>query len=61
MALRLRACWVTHSPDVLAVTPELWTRRAMISTKNKTQSCRRRYDLKLWITHSSKGATYLPR
>ncbi len=20
-----------------------------------------RYDLKLWITHSSKGATYLPR
>ena len=23
--------------------------------------CSRRYDLKLWITHSPGGATYLPR
>jgi hypothetical protein len=34
--LRLRACWVTHAPTGLAVTPERRTRRVSISMNNNT-------------------------
>jgi hypothetical protein len=37
---RLRACWVTHWPFGLAVTPARWTRRVSRSMKNSTYSRR---------------------
>jgi hypothetical protein len=38
---RLRACWVTHAPGGLAVTPARWTRRVCSWMKNSTYSrCR---------------------
>ena len=36
--LRLRTCWVTHSPTGLAVTPERWTRRVSISMKQDEEA-----------------------
>jgi hypothetical protein len=33
---RVRACWATHSPVGLAVTPRMWTRRVETSNTNST-------------------------
>jgi hypothetical protein len=34
--LRLRACWVTHSPTGLVVMPPKWMRRVSSSMKKST-------------------------
>ena len=56
------AAWLReHQPTVGVVVLSQYTAPAYALALLQEGSAGRRYDLKLWITHSSGGATYLPR